>query len=58
MSKRASVMLEEIIKLHGFAGISPEETLAQAGRLRETMVGRPSKYGHPLLWQLFRRPRR
>jgi hypothetical protein len=51
-------MLEEIIKLHGFAGISPEETLAQAGRLRETMVGRPSKYGHPLLWQLFRRPRR
>ena len=31
-------MLEEVIKLHRFAGISPEKSLAEAGRLREAMV--------------------
>ena len=31
-------MLEEVIKLHRFAGISPEKALTEAGRLREAMV--------------------
>jgi hypothetical protein len=31
-------MLEEIIKLHGFAGISPEESFTEAGRLREAVM--------------------
>lgn len=31
-------MLEEVIKLHRFAGISPEKSLTEAGRLREAMV--------------------
>jgi hypothetical protein len=31
-------MLEEVIKLHGFAGISPEKSLTEAGRLREAVV--------------------
>src|SRR3954471_8054592 len=38
MSKRSSIMLEEVIKLHRFAGISPEKALTEAGRLREAMV--------------------
>jgi hypothetical protein len=35
---RTAVMLEEQIKLHGFAGISPKKSLAEAGRQREAMV--------------------
>ena len=31
-------MLEEDIKLHRFASISPEKYLTEAGRLREAMV--------------------
>jgi len=31
-------MLEEVIKLHRFAGISPEKALTEAGRQREAMV--------------------
>ena len=31
-------MLEEVIKLHRFAGISPEKSFTEAGRLREAMV--------------------
>ena len=31
-------MLEEVIKLYRFAGISPEKCLTEAGRLREAMV--------------------
>ena len=31
-------MLEEVIKLHRFAGISSEKALTEAGRLREAMV--------------------
>jgi hypothetical protein len=38
MSKRTSIMLKEVIKLHRFAGISPEKSLTEAGRLREAMV--------------------
>jgi hypothetical protein len=38
MSKRSSIMLEEVIKLHRFAGISPEKSLTEAGCLREAMV--------------------
>jgi len=32
------MMLEEVVKLHRFASISPEKLLTQAGRLREAMV--------------------
>ena len=32
------MMREEQINLHGFAGISPEQSLAEAGRYREAMV--------------------
>jgi hypothetical protein len=32
------MMLEEVIKLHRFAGISPEKSFTEAGRLREAMV--------------------
>ncbi|OKO67115.1 hypothetical protein AC630_40730 [Bradyrhizobium sp. AS23.2] len=40
MSKGTSMimMLEEEIKLHGFAGISPEQSLTHAARHREAMV--------------------
>jgi hypothetical protein len=38
MSKRTSIMLEEVIKLHRFAGISPEQFFAEAGRHREAVV--------------------
>jgi hypothetical protein len=38
MSKGTSIMLEEVIEPHRFAGISPEKSLAEASRLRETMV--------------------
>ena len=38
MSKRTSIVLEEVIKLHRFAGISPEKALTEAGRLREAVV--------------------
>jgi hypothetical protein len=31
-------VLEEVIKLHRFAGISPEKSFTEAGRLREAMV--------------------
>ena len=31
-------MLEEVIKLHRFAGISPENPFTEAGRQREAMV--------------------
>jgi len=31
-------MLEEVIKLHRFAGISPEQSFTEAGRDREAMV--------------------
>ena len=32
------MMLEESIKLHGFAGISPEQSFTEAGRHREAVV--------------------
>ena len=32
------MMLEEVIKLHGFAGFSPVQSLTEAGRLGEAMV--------------------
>ena len=32
------MMLEEVVKLHRFAGISPEKPFTEAGRLREAMV--------------------
>jgi hypothetical protein len=32
------MMLEEVIKLHRFASISPEKFFTEAGRLREAMV--------------------
>jgi len=38
MSKRTSMMLEEVIKLHRFAGISPEQSFTQAGRHCEAVV--------------------
>jgi hypothetical protein len=38
MSKRASVILEEKIKLYRFAGISPEQSFTDAGRHREPVV--------------------
>jgi hypothetical protein len=38
MSKRTSMMLEEEIKLHRFAGISPEQSFTEAGRDREAVV--------------------
>jgi hypothetical protein len=38
MSKRTSMMLEEGIKLHRFAGISPEQSFTEAGRHREAVV--------------------
>jgi hypothetical protein len=38
MSKRTSMMLEEEIKLHRFAGISPEQSFTEAGRHREAVV--------------------
>ena len=38
MSKRISMMLEEVIELHGFAGFSPVQFLTEAGRLGEAMV--------------------
>ncbi|OKO88011.1 hypothetical protein AC629_11495 [Bradyrhizobium sp. NAS80.1] len=40
MSKGTSMimMLEEEIKLHGFAGISPVQSLTHAARHREAMV--------------------
>jgi hypothetical protein len=37
-SRRTSMMLEEEIKLHRFAGISPEQSFTEAGRQREAMV--------------------
>jgi len=37
-SKRASIMLEEVIELHRFPRISPVKSLPEAGRLREAMV--------------------
>ncbi len=38
MSKRTSMMLEEEIKLHRFAGISPDQTFTEAGRHCEAVV--------------------
>jgi hypothetical protein len=38
VSKRTSIVLEEVIELHRFAGLSPEKFLTEAGRLREAMV--------------------
>jgi hypothetical protein len=38
MSKRISILLEEEIKLHRFAGISPEQFFTEASRHREAMV--------------------
>jgi hypothetical protein len=38
MSKRTSMILEEEIKLHRFAGISPEQSFTEAGRHREAVV--------------------
>src|SRR5882757_1398895 len=38
MSKRTSMMLEEEIKLHRFAGISPEQSFTEAGRHCEAVV--------------------
>jgi hypothetical protein len=38
MSKRISMLLEEEIKLHRFASISPEQFFTYAGRYREAMV--------------------
>jgi hypothetical protein len=38
MSKRTSMMLEEVVKLYGFAGISPEQSFTEAGRHREAVV--------------------
>ena len=38
MAKRISMMLEEVIEFHWFAGFSPEKFLTEAGRLREAMV--------------------
>ena len=38
MSKRTSIMLEEVIKLHWFAGISPEQSFTEAGRHCEAVV--------------------
>jgi hypothetical protein len=32
------MMLEEVIKLHRFAGISPEQSFAETGRHREAVV--------------------
>jgi len=32
------MMLEEVIKLHRFAGISPEQFFTEAGRHREAVV--------------------
>ena len=32
------MMLEEVIKLHRFAGISPEQSFTEAGRHREAVV--------------------
>jgi hypothetical protein len=32
------MMLEEEIKFHGFAGISPEQSFTEAGRYREAVV--------------------
>jgi hypothetical protein len=38
MSKRTSIMLEEVIKHHWFAGISPEQSFTEAGRHCEAVV--------------------
>jgi hypothetical protein len=38
MTLGISMMLEEEIKLHSFAGISPEQSFAHAARHREAMV--------------------
>jgi hypothetical protein len=38
MPKRTSIMLEEEIELHRFAGISPEQSFTEAGRHREAVV--------------------
>ena len=38
MSSRTSMMLEKDIKLHRFAGISPEHSFTETGRHRETVV--------------------
>ena len=38
MSSGTSMMLEEEIKLHRFAGISPEHSFTEAGRHREAVV--------------------
>jgi hypothetical protein len=38
LSTRTSIMLEEEIKLHRFAGISPEQSFTEAGRHREAVV--------------------
>lgn len=38
MSKGTSIMLEEVIKLHWFAGISPEQSFTEAGRHCEAVV--------------------
>jgi hypothetical protein len=38
LSRRSSMMLEEVIKLHRFAGISPEQSFTEAGRHREAVV--------------------
>jgi hypothetical protein len=48
MSGRTSMMLEEVIKLHRFAGISPEQSFREAGRHCEAVVARRLEYGHPL----------
>lgn len=44
-------MLEEVIKLHWFAGISPEQFFNRGWPPPRGGGGRRLKYDHPMLWR-------
>ena len=51
MSSRTSMMLEEEIKLHRFAGISPEQLFYRGWPPPRGGGGRRLEYGRPMLWR-------
>src|SRR6266702_969837 len=47
MSTRTSIMLEEVIRLYRFAGISPEQSFTEAGRHCDAPVSAAARVRNP-----------